>query len=123
MVWGRGWGSGVPLWSSHSLTFLVLGCRTQQLALQLEPQGLLYIKLTLVDQWDPANSEQEPQVFGVKLNQLVKREGAAIKVPLLIQKCVTQIEKRGLKVNVLNTQSNQFPKFHVVSSTKQSSST
>ncbi|XP_007436505.2 rho GTPase-activating protein SYDE1 [Python bivittatus] len=74
------------------------GCRTQQLALQLEPQGLLYIKLTLVDQWDPANSEQEPQVFGVKLSQLVEREGAAIKVPLLIQKCVTQIEKRGLKV-------------------------
>ncbi|XP_026535431.1 rho GTPase-activating protein SYDE1 isoform X1 [Notechis scutatus] len=73
------------------------GCRTQQLALQLEPQGLLYIKLTLVDRWDPANSEQEPQVFGVKLNQLVKREGAAIKVPLLIQKCITQIEKRGLK--------------------------
>ncbi|XP_058024307.1 rho GTPase-activating protein SYDE2-like isoform X2 [Ahaetulla prasina] len=73
------------------------GCRTQQLALQLEPQGLLYIKLTLVDRWDLANSEQEPQVFGVKLNQLVKKEGAAIKVPLLIQKCVTQIEKRGLK--------------------------
>ncbi|XP_034293710.1 rho GTPase-activating protein SYDE1 isoform X1 [Pantherophis guttatus] len=73
------------------------GCKTQQLALQLEPQGLLYIKLTLVDRWDPANSEQEPQVFGVKLNQLVKKEGAAIKVPLLIQKCVTQIEKRGLK--------------------------
>ncbi|XP_070597751.1 rho GTPase-activating protein SYDE1 isoform X2 [Erythrolamprus reginae] len=73
-------------------------CRTQQLALQLEPQGLLYIKLTLVNQWDPVNSEQEPQVFGVKLNQLVKKEGAAIKVPLLIQKCITQIEKRGLKV-------------------------
>ncbi|KAK9407764.1 rho GTPase-activating protein SYDE1 [Crotalus adamanteus] len=74
------------------------GCRTQQLALQLEPQGLLYIKLTLVDQWDPANSEQESQVFGVKLDQVVKREGAAIKVPLLIRKCVTQIEERGLKV-------------------------
>ncbi|XP_032067344.1 rho GTPase-activating protein SYDE1 isoform X2 [Thamnophis elegans] len=74
------------------------GGRTQQLALQLEPQGLLYIKLTLVGQWDPTNSGQEPQVFGVKLNQLVKKEGTAIKVPLLIQKCVTQIEKRGLKV-------------------------
>ncbi|XP_028568019.2 rho GTPase-activating protein SYDE1 isoform X1 [Podarcis muralis] len=73
-------------------------CRSQQLAMQLEPQGLLYIKLTLVDQWDPASNPQEPQVFGVKLSQLVEREGAAIKVPLLIQKCVAQIEKRGLKV-------------------------
>ncbi|XP_061438820.1 rho GTPase-activating protein SYDE1 [Rhineura floridana] len=74
------------------------GCQSQQLAMQLEPQGLLYIKLTLVDQWDLANSDQEPQVFGVKLSQLVEREGATIKVPLLIQKCVAQIEKRGLKV-------------------------
>ncbi|KAH0628631.1 hypothetical protein JD844_010000, partial [Phrynosoma platyrhinos] len=73
-------------------------CRTQQLAMQLEPQGLLYIKLTLVDQWDPASNDREPQVFGVNLSQLVEREGAAIKVPLLIQKCVTQIEQRGLKV-------------------------
>ncbi|XP_042309257.1 rho GTPase-activating protein SYDE1 [Sceloporus undulatus] len=74
------------------------GCKTQQLAMQLEPRGLLYVKLTLVDQWDPANNDWEPQVFGVKLSQLVEREGAAIKVPLLIHKCITQIEKRGLKV-------------------------
>ncbi|XP_062827483.1 rho GTPase-activating protein SYDE1 [Anolis carolinensis] len=80
------------------LPHIFQGCRSQQLAMQLEPQGLLYIKLTLVDQWDPANNDQEPQVFGVKLSQLVEREGAAIKVPLLIQKCVAQIEKRGLKV-------------------------
>lgn len=65
--------------------------------MHLEPRGLLYIKLTLVDQWDPV-SGQEPRVFGVKLNQLVEREGATLKVPLLIQKCVAQIEKRGMKV-------------------------
>lgn len=64
-----------------------------------------------MDRWDPANSEQEPQVFGVKLNQLVKKEGAAIKVPLLIQKCVTQIEKRGLKVNVLHPKATNFLSF------------
>ncbi|KAJ7316551.1 hypothetical protein JRQ81_002713 [Phrynocephalus forsythii] len=74
------------------------GCTTQQLAMQLEPQGLLYIKLNLVDQWDRVSSEQEPQVFGVNLSQLVEREDATIRVPQLIQKCVAQIEKRGLKV-------------------------
>ncbi|XP_053155141.1 rho GTPase-activating protein SYDE1 isoform X2 [Hemicordylus capensis] len=82
------------------LPHIFQGCRTQQLAMQLEPRGLLYIKLTLVDQWGPANT-QEPQVFGVKLSQLVEREGAIVKVPLLIQKCVDQIEKRGLKVEGL----------------------
>ncbi|XP_066471948.1 rho GTPase-activating protein SYDE1 [Tiliqua scincoides] len=79
------------------LPHIFQGGRTQQLAMHLEPQGLLYIRLTLVDQWDPA-SDQEPRVFGVKLNQLVEREGATLKVPLLIQKCVAQIEKRGMKV-------------------------
>nr|XP_020647336.1 rho GTPase-activating protein SYDE1 isoform X2 [Pogona vitticeps] len=81
-----------------TLPYIFQGGRTQQLAMQLEPQGILYLKLTLVDQWDPVNREQEPQVFGVNLSQLVERENAAIKVPLLIQKCVAQIEKRGLKV-------------------------
>ncbi|KAJ6657649.1 hypothetical protein lerEdw1_002150 [Lerista edwardsae] len=79
------------------LPHMFQGGRTQQLAMHLEPRGLLYIKLTLVDQWGPA-SGQEPRVFGVKLNQLVEREGATLKVPLLIQKCVAQIEKRGMKV-------------------------
>ncbi|XP_048358633.1 rho GTPase-activating protein SYDE1 isoform X2 [Sphaerodactylus townsendi] len=75
------------------------GGRSRQLAVQLQPRGLLYIKLILLDQRELASGIQEPQVFGVKLSQLVKRErAAAIKVPLLVQKCVNQIEKRGLKV-------------------------
>ncbi|XP_015269610.1 PREDICTED: rho GTPase-activating protein SYDE1 [Gekko japonicus] len=74
------------------------GSRSQQLAVQLQPRGLLYLKLTLLDQRELASSAREPQVFGVKLSQLVERERAAVRVPLLIQKCVDQIEKRGLKV-------------------------
>uniref|UniRef100_A0A8C4TDK1 Rho GTPase-activating protein SYDE1 n=1 Tax=Erpetoichthys calabaricus TaxID=27687 RepID=A0A8C4TDK1_ERPCA len=76
------------------------GSRSQQLAVKLEPRGLLYVKMTLVEQWDaPARvSNQEPRVFGVELQQLVEKEASRIKVPLLIQKSVAEIEKRGLKV-------------------------
>ncbi|XP_072216918.1 rho GTPase-activating protein SYDE1 [Excalfactoria chinensis] len=71
------------------------GSRAQQLAVQLQPRGVLYSKLTLVEQWEGPG---EPRVFGVELGQLVEREKTATKVPLLIQKCVAEIEKRGLKV-------------------------
>ncbi|XP_060092272.1 rho GTPase-activating protein SYDE1 [Heteronotia binoei] len=80
------------------LPHIFQGSRSQQLAMQLQPRGLLYIKLTLLDQRGPASGVDKPQVFGVELSQLVERERAALKVPLLIQKCVDQIEKRGLKI-------------------------
>uniref|UniRef100_A0A8C0FQ10 Rho GTPase-activating protein SYDE1 n=1 Tax=Bubo bubo TaxID=30461 RepID=A0A8C0FQ10_BUBBB len=63
----------------------------------LQPRGVLYSKFTLVEQWD-SPGEREPCVFGVELGQLVEREKTVTKVPLLIQKCVAEIEKRGLKV-------------------------
>ncbi|XP_063084615.1 rho GTPase-activating protein SYDE1 isoform X3 [Cavia porcellus] len=73
------------------------GCQAQQLAVRLEPQGLLYAKLTLSDQQD-APSEAEPRVFGLPLPLLVEREQPPGQVPLIIQKCVAQIERRGLRV-------------------------
>uniref|UniRef100_A0A3Q3JC28 Rho-GAP domain-containing protein n=1 Tax=Monopterus albus TaxID=43700 RepID=A0A3Q3JC28_MONAL len=63
--------------------------RSQQLRVKLEPRGLLYVKL---DTSAPAN------VFGVELHHLVEKEGSAVPVPLLIQKTVAEIERRGLKV-------------------------
>lgn len=66
--------------------------------MQLQPRGVLFTKLTLVEQWE-GPGEREPRVFGVELGQLVEREKTASKVPLLIQKCVAEIEKRGLKVS------------------------
>ncbi|KAM6229558.1 LOW QUALITY PROTEIN: rho GTPase-activating protein SYDE1 [Spheniscus humboldti] len=79
------------------LPHIFRGCRAQQLAVRLQPRGILYSKFTLVEQWD-SPGEREPRVFGVELGQLVEREKTATKVPLLIQKCVAEIEKRGLKV-------------------------
>ncbi|KAK3528550.1 hypothetical protein QTP70_002794 [Hemibagrus guttatus] len=76
--------------------------RTQQLCVKLEPRGLLYVKLTLLEQWEappPRLSElPPPSVFGVELRHLVEKEACVPKVPLIIQKCVAEIEKRGLKV-------------------------
>lgn len=39
-------------------------------------------------------------MFGVELHHLVEKEGSATPVPLLIQKTVAEIERRGLKVSV-----------------------
>ncbi|XP_033927961.1 rho GTPase-activating protein SYDE1 [Melopsittacus undulatus] len=79
------------------LPHIFRGCRAQQLAVRLQPRGVLYSKFTLVEQWERP-SAQEPRVFGVELGKLVEREKEATKVPLIIQKCVAEIEKRGLKV-------------------------
>ncbi|NXX99966.1 SYDE2 protein, partial [Centropus bengalensis] len=79
------------------LAHVFRGCRVQQLAVRLQPRGVLFSKFTLVEQWDKAG-EREPRVFGVELGHLVEREKTPSKVPLLIQKCLAEIEKRGLKV-------------------------
>uniref|UniRef100_A0A3Q3D5K7 Synapse defective Rho GTPase homolog 1 n=1 Tax=Hippocampus comes TaxID=109280 RepID=A0A3Q3D5K7_HIPCM len=76
------------------------GSRNQQLCVKLEPRGLLYIKMSLREQWDiqvAASSTAPANVFGVELRRLVEEEGSAYAVPLLIQKTVAEIERRGLK--------------------------
>ncbi|XP_062858819.1 rho GTPase-activating protein SYDE1 [Trichomycterus rosablanca] len=76
--------------------------RTQQLCVKLEPRGSFYVKLTLLQQWEapvPRLSElPPPSVFGVELRRLVEKEAGEMKVPLIIQKCVSEIERRGLRV-------------------------
>ncbi|XP_061096420.1 rho GTPase-activating protein SYDE2 isoform X1 [Conger conger] len=76
--------------------------KTHQLAVKLEPRGMIYVKLNLMDQWqnslDGPDMERDPQVFGVEAWRVVEREGAGLMVPLLIEKCITEIEKRGCQV-------------------------
>ncbi|XP_077482910.1 rho GTPase-activating protein SYDE1 isoform X2 [Stigmatopora argus] len=78
------------------------GSRCQRLCVQLEPKGLLYIKLSLREQRDAqcgdgagGDPAAPSKLFGVELRHLVEEEGTA--VPLLIQKTVADIERRGLK--------------------------
>ncbi|XP_077359690.1 rho GTPase-activating protein SYDE1 [Festucalex cinctus] len=79
---------------------LLKGSRSRQLCVQLEPTGLLYIKLSLQEQWQAqfaGQSSTPARVFGVELRHLVEEEGSPRPVPLLIQKTVAEIERRGLK--------------------------
>ncbi|XP_044193549.1 rho GTPase-activating protein SYDE1 [Thunnus albacares] len=84
-----------------SIPPLFKGSRSQQLCVKLEPRGLLYVKLLLQEKWDtqPSTDTSIPaNVFGVELHHLVEKEGSASPIPLLIQKTVAEIERRGLKV-------------------------
>ncbi|KAM9837752.1 rho GTPase-activating protein SYDE1 [Aulostomus maculatus] len=84
-----------------SIPPLFKASRSQQLCVKLEPRGLLYVKLSLQENWDnpPSSDTSLPaNVFGVELHHLVEEEGSTAPVPLLIQKTVAEIERRGLKV-------------------------
>ncbi|XP_020511530.1 rho GTPase-activating protein SYDE1 [Labrus bergylta] len=84
-----------------SIPPLFKGSRCQQLCVKLEPRGLIYVKLSLQEKWDtqPSSDTSGPaNVFGVELHHLVEKEGSTSPVPLLIQKTVAEIERRGLKV-------------------------
>uniref|UniRef100_A0A7N8X6G0 Rho-GAP domain-containing protein n=1 Tax=Mastacembelus armatus TaxID=205130 RepID=A0A7N8X6G0_9TELE len=77
--------------------------RSHQLAVKLEPRGLIYVKLSLMEQWQNSldggpDGDRDPQVFGVDAWRVVERENTGLMVPLLISKCITEIEKRGCQV-------------------------
>ncbi|KAH9383939.1 hypothetical protein HPB48_025879 [Haemaphysalis longicornis] len=69
------------------------------LALRLEPRGALYLKLRYRD---PRHTFQRTPnyggggVFGAPLDALVAREKGT--VPLIVQRCVQQVENRGLEI-------------------------
>uniref|UniRef100_A0A3P8WRW0 Synapse defective Rho GTPase homolog 2 n=1 Tax=Cynoglossus semilaevis TaxID=244447 RepID=A0A3P8WRW0_CYNSE len=77
--------------------------RSHQLAVKLEPRGLIYVKLSLMEQWQNSldgrpDGDREPQVFGLEAWRVVERENSGQMVPLLISKCINEIEKRGCQV-------------------------
>uniref|UniRef100_A0A8C8RBS7 Synapse defective Rho GTPase homolog 2 n=1 Tax=Pelusios castaneus TaxID=367368 RepID=A0A8C8RBS7_9SAUR len=76
--------------------------KTHQLAVKLEPRGLIYVKLILMDQWenflDGLVADREPVIFGVDARKVVEKENVGLMVPLLMQKCIMEIEKRGCQV-------------------------
>ncbi|NXJ80670.1 SYDE2 protein, partial [Trogon melanurus] len=76
--------------------------KTHQLAVKLEPRGLIYVKLSLMEQWenslDGLDADREPVMFGVDARKVVEKENTGLMVPLLMQKCILEIEKRGCQV-------------------------
>lgn len=76
--------------------------KTHQLAVKLEPRGLIYVKVTLLEQWENSfhglDMNRESVIFGVDIRKVVEKENTGLMVPLLIQKCIMEIEKRGCQV-------------------------
>ncbi|XP_043086110.1 rho GTPase-activating protein SYDE2 isoform X2 [Puntigrus tetrazona] len=76
--------------------------KTHQLAVRLEPRGMIYVKLSLMEQrqnsLDGQEGDHEMQVFGVEARRVVERERSGLMVPLLIEKCISEIERRGCQV-------------------------
>lgn len=73
------------------------------LALKMEPRGTLYIKMRYKE---PSSTFQRPlpspplpsALFGVDVETVVVREASGSSVPLIIKRCVEEIEKRGLEL-------------------------
>ena len=71
------------------------------LALKLEPKGILYFRLVYRE---PAVTlQRKPSVhkqalFGVDLEMIIKREKTGLNVPVLVRKCVEEVDKRGLDI-------------------------
>ncbi|RXN11978.1 rho GTPase-activating SYDE2-like isoform X1 [Labeo rohita] len=76
--------------------------KTHQLAVRLEPRGMIYVKLSLMEQrqnsFDGHEGDHEMQVFGIEARRVVEREASGLMVPLLIEKCISEIERRGCQV-------------------------
>ncbi|XP_023674768.2 rho GTPase-activating protein SYDE2-like isoform X1 [Paramormyrops kingsleyae] len=76
--------------------------RSHQLAVQLEPRGVIYVKLGLIERWpnslDAPDGGQELRVFRVDASLVVEREASGFTVPLVVKKCITEIEKRGCQM-------------------------
>ena len=79
-------------------SFLQYG-NTQKIALKLEPKGVLYLEFNYKE---PAISLQRTPsmrknaLFGVDLETVIKREKSGYNVPILLRRCVEEVERRGL---------------------------
>ncbi|KAK2155242.1 hypothetical protein LSH36_245g02011 [Paralvinella palmiformis] len=71
----------------------------QKIALKLEPKGILYMEL---EYQEPALSlKRVPSmskngIFGVDLETAIRREKGGHNVPLIVRKCIEEVERRGL---------------------------
>lgn len=69
-------------------------------AIKMEPKGILFVTLLYKE---PALSLQrlpsghKNALFGVDLETVIKRENSGFNVPLLVKKCVEEVESRGLE--------------------------
>lgn len=69
----------------------------------MEPRGTIYLKLRYTEPRTafrriPASRKAPPPLFAVDLETVVGREGSGMGVPILVQKCVEEVERRGMDI-------------------------
>ncbi|XP_062592692.1 rho GTPase-activating protein 100F-like [Saccostrea cucullata] len=92
----------------HRLCFhgslFIQGCLSsniiKKVALKMEPKGLLY--LTMCYKEPSVSLQRLPSMkknglFGIDLETVIKRESTGHNVPLLVKKCIKEVEDRGLE--------------------------
>ncbi|KAI5609251.1 rho GTPase-activating protein SYDE2 [Silurus asotus] len=78
--------------------------RAHRLAVRLEPRGVIYVKLGLTErrqsltEGNESEKERQREVFGVDAARVVEREATGLMVPLIIEKSIGEIERRGCQV-------------------------
>jgi len=78
------------------------GGRYHQVALRLHPAGVVYLTVRftqLAEAYNRSTNTLQPgQLFGVSIESVVEQENSGFLVPLLVKRCTTEIEKRGLDI-------------------------
>lgn len=70
-----------------------------QLAIKVEPRGTLYVKLKHTPPEDAFKREMKSLgLFGANVANVVMKEDSGLNVPLIVQRCIEEIERRGLDI-------------------------
>ncbi|XP_058812130.1 rho GTPase-activating protein 100F isoform X2 [Topomyia yanbarensis] len=92
-----------------SLTTLLRQSPIHQLALKVEPRGTIYLRLRHTDPFQlyrrrglPSLRTSVPALFGADLETVVTRESkgapGSAPVPIILRRCVEEVERRGLDI-------------------------
>ncbi|XP_064625423.1 rho GTPase-activating protein 100F-like isoform X2 [Lineus longissimus] len=83
-----------------NLQFLFQCGKNHKIGLRLEPKGILYLDLSYKE---PAvtlkrtPSLHKTALFGVDLETIIRREKSGLRVPILVKKCIDEVDRRGLE--------------------------
>ena len=107
MVYNYGWNPEGSKKLCHKslirLTQILIHAKSREelynLAIRMEPRGILYISMAFTERH--ATLKRVPSLdrrglFGVPLDVVVRREGSPRLIPILVQKCIHEIETRGI---------------------------
>lgn len=70
-----------------------------KIALKLEPKGVLYLECQYKEpsvSLQRTPSIRKNSLFGVDLETIIKREKSGCNIPILVKRCVEEVERRGL---------------------------